>query len=86
MAKIAIVTGASRCIGPGIAKRPAADGFAVVVNYAGNGAAARYMTCILQESVYATSVSTREASSNRSLRACGPMPGSDPKRSRKQRR
>jgi hypothetical protein len=47
------------------AKRLAADGFGVVVNYAGNGAAARYMICILQESVHATSVSTRETSSNR---------------------
>ncbi len=41
MAKIAIVTGASRGIGRSIAKRLAADGFAVVVNYAGNSAAAK---------------------------------------------
>ena len=41
MAKIAIVTGASRGIGRSIAKRLAADGFAVVVNYAGNSAAAQ---------------------------------------------
>ncbi|NUQ28911.1 MAG: SDR family oxidoreductase [Acidobacteriaceae bacterium] len=36
MAKTAIVTGASRGIGRTIAKRLVADGFAVVVNYAGN--------------------------------------------------
>ncbi len=40
MAKVAIVTGASRGIGRSIAKRLAADGFAVVVNFAGNTAAA----------------------------------------------
>ena len=40
MAKVAIVTGASRGIGRTIAQRLAADGFAVVVNYAGNAAKA----------------------------------------------
>jgi 3-oxoacyl-[acyl-carrier protein] reductase len=41
MAKVAIVTGASRGIGRSIAKRLAADGFAVVVNFAGDTAAAK---------------------------------------------
>jgi 3-oxoacyl-[acyl-carrier protein] reductase len=36
MAKVAIVTGASRGIGRSIAERLAPDGFSVVVNYAGN--------------------------------------------------
>jgi 3-oxoacyl-[acyl-carrier protein] reductase len=41
MARTAIVTGASRGIGRVIAKRLAKDGFAVVVNYAGNSSKAQ---------------------------------------------
>ena len=40
MSKVAIITGASRGIGWSIAQRLAANGFAVIVDYAGNTAAA----------------------------------------------
>ena len=48
--KTAIVTGGSRGIGQAIAKRLSADGFAVVVNYAGNAAKARETVAAIESS------------------------------------
>ncbi len=46
--KTAIITGGSRGIGQAIAKRLAADGFAVVVNYAGNAAKAQETVAVIE--------------------------------------
>lgn len=48
--RVAIVTGASRGIGAGIAERLGKDGFTVVVNYAGNSRTAEELVAKIEAS------------------------------------
>jgi 3-oxoacyl-[acyl-carrier protein] reductase len=47
--KVAIITGSSRGIGAAVAERLAADGFAVVINYAGSSAPAEQLVARLKQ-------------------------------------
>ena len=49
LSKIAIVTGASRGIGAAISRRLAADGFCVIVNYAGSADAAESLASEIEK-------------------------------------
>ena len=57
--KVALITGSSKGIGAGIAKRLAADGASVVVNYTRSGDGPKDLSALLPCSRWPTRVSDR---------------------------